>query len=58
MISGSITDLVHCEEQQRRRVRRSSKSEGGRNPFYPRGAMHCFAEPVIGRAFARPGGSQ
>jgi hypothetical protein len=22
------------------------------------GAMDCFAEPVIGRAFARPGGSQ
>jgi hypothetical protein len=23
-----------------------------------RGAMDCFAEPVIGRAFARPVGSQ
>ena len=23
-----------------------------------RGEMNCFAEPVIGRAFARPGGSQ
>jgi hypothetical protein len=23
-----------------------------------RGKMDCFAEPVIGRAFARPGGSQ
>jgi hypothetical protein len=23
-----------------------------------RGDMDCFAEPVIGRAFARPGGSQ
>jgi hypothetical protein len=23
-----------------------------------RGEMDCFAEPVIGRAFARPGGSQ
>jgi hypothetical protein len=22
------------------------------------GEMDCFAEPVIGRAFARPGGSQ
>jgi len=27
------------------------------NPFF-RGAMDCFAEPVIGRAFARPVGSQ
>jgi hypothetical protein len=26
--------------------------------LYPRGEMDCFAEPVIGRAFARPVGSQ
>jgi hypothetical protein len=48
----------HCEERQRRRVRRSSKSEGGSNPPSARGDMDCFAEPVIGRAFARPVGSQ
>jgi len=29
-----------------------------RNPFSLCGDMDCFAEPVIGRAFARPGGSQ
>src|SRR6266849_5621499 len=28
------------------------------NPFFLRGEMDCFAEPVIGRAFARPVGSQ
>jgi hypothetical protein len=28
------------------------------NPFFPCREMDCFAEPVIGRAFARPGGSQ
>src|SRR5437879_1550931 len=37
----------HCEEQKRRS-----------NPFLLRGNMDCFAEPVIGRAFARPVGSQ
>src|SRR6476659_3952055 len=44
---------------KRRLVRRSSASEGGSNPSLRlRGAMDCFAEPVIGRAFARPVGSQ
>src|SRR5258706_1249545 len=28
------------------------------NPFFLYGEMDCFAEPVIGRAFARPVGSQ
>src|SRR6202048_3252256 len=28
------------------------------NPFFLCGLMDCFAEPVIGRAFARPVGSQ
>src|SRR5260370_7076462 len=28
------------------------------NPFFLRGKMDCFAEPVIGRPFARPVGSQ
>src|SRR5258706_2773650 len=28
------------------------------NPLLLRGNMDCFAEPVIGRAFARPVGSQ
>ena len=37
----------HCEE----RTRRS-------NPYFVRDGMDCFAEPVIGRAFARPLGSQ
>jgi len=40
------------------RVRRSSTSEGGSNPCLPCCPMDCFAEPVIGRAFARPVGSQ
>src|SRR6185437_7920258 len=48
MISSSVTDDRHCEERQRRRVRRSSTSEGGSNPFCPRGAVDCFAAPVIG----------
>src|SRR5258708_28313628 len=42
------TILRHCEELLRRS-----------NPrFSFRGGMDCFAEPVIGRAFARPVGSQ
>jgi hypothetical protein len=47
----------HCEE---RLVRRSSTSEGGSDEAIHSllGAMDCFAEPVIGRAFARPVGSQ
>src|SRR6202022_4200793 len=28
------------------------------NPYFLCGSMDCFAEPVIGRAFARPVGSQ
>jgi transposase len=36
----------HCEEQKRRS-----------NPEFPV-ALDCFAEPVMGRAFARPVGSQ
>jgi hypothetical protein len=49
----------HCEE---RLVRRSSTSEGGSDEAIHSSicgpTMDCFAEPVIGRAFARPGGSQ
>ena len=38
----------HCEERKRRS-----------NPFFLRTAkLDCFAEPAIGRAFARPVGSQ
>ena len=49
----------HCEERPpkpafgRRRMRRSNPST---NRY--RCEMDCFAEPVIGRAFARPVGSQ
>src|SRR5882672_285914 len=32
--------------------------EGGSNPLLLCGPMDCFAEPVIGRAFARPVGPQ
>jgi hypothetical protein len=41
-------------------VSRSSLREAKRrsNPFFLYGSMDCFAEPVIGRAFARPVGSQ
>ena len=38
----------HCEE----------RSDEAIHSAYPRGDMDCFAEPVIGRAFARPVGSQ
>src|SRR5258706_10954344 len=52
-----VVGARHCEE---RLVRRSSTSEGGSDEaihtFFA--AMDCFAEPVIGRAFARPVGSQ
>src|SRR5260370_15994824 len=41
------TILRHCEELLRRS-----------NPYFLCGGMDCFAEPVIGRAFARPVGSQ
>src|SRR3954463_1249914 len=37
----------HCEERRRRS-----------NPHFILGGMDCFVEPVIGRAFARPVGSQ
>jgi hypothetical protein len=47
----------HCEERLRRLVRRSL-GEGGSNPYFLSRTMDCFAEPVIGRAFARPVGSQ
>jgi hypothetical protein len=33
----------------------SDSDEAIHSPF---DVMDCFAEPVIGRAFARPGGSQ
>src|ERR1700722_16674024 len=39
--------LRHCEERKRRS-----------NPRLLCCAMDCFADPVIGRAFARPVGSQ
>src|SRR5258708_4921565 len=41
------TILHHCEELLRRS-----------NPYFLCGGMDCFAEPVIGRAFVRPVGSQ
>src|SRR6266568_2505383 len=37
----------HCEEPLRRLVRRSSKSEGGSNPFLLCGAMDSFASLAI-----------
>jgi hypothetical protein len=37
----------HCEERSDEAIHLSARS-----------AMDCFAEPVIGRAFARPVGSQ
>jgi hypothetical protein len=53
-----IAETRHGEE---RLVRRSSASEGGSDeaihfPFAEQ-SMDCFAEPVIGRAFARPVGA-
>ena len=35
-----------------------ARSEATKQSIFLRGAMDCFAEPVIGRAFARPVGSQ
>jgi hypothetical protein len=36
-----------------------AKAEATKQSILPlRGDMDCFAEPVIGRSFARPGGSQ
>jgi hypothetical protein len=36
-----------------------ARSEATKQSILPlRGQMDCFAEPVIGRAFARPVGSQ
>jgi hypothetical protein len=49
--------LPPLQGAKRRRARRSSKSEGGSNPVLL-AALDRFAEPVIGRALARPGGSQ
>jgi hypothetical protein len=43
-----IMSIRHCEERKRRS-----------NPLFPCCcSMDCFAEPVIGRALARPVGSQ
>src|SRR5712672_2608771 len=56
---ASHSEIV-CRHREERRVRRSSTSEGGSDEaihsFFLslRGKMDCFAEPVIGRAFARP----
>src|SRR5258708_26942363 len=47
VFSQGLFDFGHCEERNRRS-----------NPFFVCVTMHCFAEPVIGRAFARPVGSQ
>jgi hypothetical protein len=58
-IVKSYLEHRHCEEHLRRLVRRSPPSEGGSNPSIRYAARwNCFAEPVIGRAFARPVGSQ
>jgi len=38
--------LRHCEEQSDEAIQSSTRG------------MDCFAKPVIGRAFARPVGSQ
>jgi hypothetical protein len=49
----------HCEEPTGRRKRRPMTGSATKQSILPlRGAMDCFAEPVIGRAFARPVGSQ
>jgi hypothetical protein len=49
IVSSGLLFFRHCEEQ-------SDRS----NPAFDVElvAMDCFAEPVIGRAFARPVGSQ
>jgi hypothetical protein len=40
-------------------VAQRAKAEATKQSILPlRGAMDCFAEPVIGRAYARPVGSQ
>src|SRR5947207_10176234 len=47
----------HCEE--RLVLRSSTKAEATKQSTLQfRGNMDCFAQPVIGRAFARPVGSQ
>ena len=52
------TRSVCARERMRRFVRRSSTSESGSDPFFRCRGMDFFAEPGVGRAFARPGGSQ
>src|ERR1700722_3962513 len=48
----AIIDSIFKEPPSLRGAKRRS------NPFLLCGRMDCFAEPVIGRAFARPVGSQ
>jgi hypothetical protein len=56
---GEDIDFVIARSTCDDRVRQSPQGEGGSNPFFLCFvSMDCFAEPVIGRAFARPVGSQ
>jgi len=49
------TRVIACDK----RKAFAQGSEATKQSILPlRGKMDCLAEPVIGRAFARPGGSQ
>jgi hypothetical protein len=54
MTSGSVTDLaVIARSDSDDPSTLAVRASPGSNPFFPRGAVDCFAEPVIGPRFAR-----
>jgi hypothetical protein len=52
------TVFRHCEERSDEAIHSAAMPWIGRSNPFRRYAVDCFAEPVIGRAFARPVGSQ
>jgi len=50
--------VCHCLRQTRRVCARERKRRSNPSSIWRCRTMDCFAEPVIGRAFARPVGRQ
>jgi hypothetical protein len=51
---GTFYPVIACDKREAF----AQGSEATKQSIEPQGRMDCFAEPVIGRAFARPVGSQ
>ncbi|MBA2399952.1 MAG: hypothetical protein H0V72_14865 [Bradyrhizobium sp.] len=57
MSDTSVPVVIACDKREAF-AHGSESDEAIHSSSCASGAMDCFAEPVIGRAFARPGGSQ